>query len=80
MPHTPPDFSKSLRIAMEMKNMAISEMATAIGATKSQISKWRRNGIPQKRLKPICDTLGMFFSEFAALGEEQVKPADTKGK
>lgn len=63
--------SKSIRVALAMRELTQKQLAERLGMYESAVSQLvNRSSITTDKLKQVSDALGMKVSELVALGED----------
>ena len=63
--------SKSIRVALAMRELTQKQLAERLGMYESAVSQLvNRSSITTDKLKQVADALGMKVSELVALGED----------
>ena len=66
------NISKSIRVALAMKEMNQKQLAERLGVHEPAVSQMvNRASITTGKLKQVADVLGMKVSELVALGEDK---------
>lgn len=64
--------SKSIRVALAMRELTQKQLAERLGMYESAVSQLvNRSSITTDKLKQVADALGMKVSELVALGEDK---------
>ena len=64
--------SKSIRVALAMRELTQKQLAERLGMYESAVSQLvNRSSITTDKLKQVADALGMKASELVALGEDK---------